>query len=81
MTIDPLCISQADWVYVFKLRSASDRKRVSENIGWDAKEFDAAVHGLGDHEFLRYESAANAGEGELCHFPALPEELILHHKS
>jgi hypothetical protein len=80
MTITPLCISQADWVYVFKLRSPADRKRVVDNIGWTPKEFDEAIFSLGDHEYLRYEGAANGGAGELLIFPPLPAHLLRHHK-
>lgn len=79
LMITPLCISNADWVYIFKLRAPSDRRRVADNIGWDPKEFDEAVFSLKEHEYLRYESAANGGEGELLLFPPLPEHLILHH--
>lgn len=81
MTITPLTISQADWVYVFMLPNPADRKRVAENIGWDPKDFDEAVFSLGDHEYLRYESGANGGQGELLAFPALPANLIRHHKA
>lgn len=81
MTITTQCISQADWVYVFKLRAPADRRRVADNIGWDPKEFDEAVFSLKEHEYLRYESAANGGEGDLLSFPPLPEHLIQHHKT
>lgn len=80
MTITPLCLSQADWVYAFKLRSAADRRRVAENIGWELSDYDAANAELGEHEYLRYDSAANGGAGELLIFPPLPAHLIQHHK-
>jgi hypothetical protein len=76
MTVDPLVISQADWVYCFRLPNPNDRKRVAETIGWDPKEFDEGIHGLGKFEYLRYDAA----EDDLAHFPALPEHLIAHHK-
>jgi hypothetical protein len=76
LTVDPLVISNADWVYVFMLPNPNDRKRVAENIGWDPKDFDAAVMGLGDYEYLRYEARTR----DLAHFPALPLEVIKHHR-
>jgi DNA helicase HerA-like ATPase len=76
MTVDPLMISQADWVYVFKLPHPDDRKRVAQNIGWDPRDFDDAVHELDDHEYLRYD----ARRDDLAHFPPLPERVIRHHR-
>lgn len=76
MTSDPLMTSQADWVYAFKLPNPADRRRVAENIGWDPKEFDAAIFALEKFEYLRYDSA----EDDLAHFPPLPEEKLAHHK-
>ncbi len=81
MTVDPLMISQADWVYVFRLPGPADRRRVADNIGWTPKAFDEAVFALSTHEYLRYEAAANDGEGELVHFPPLPRDLIVGHKA
>lgn len=75
LTVDPLVISQADYVYVFKIPNPADRKRVAETIGWDPKDFDAGVHGLGPFEYLRYDAAAD----DLAHFPALPASVIAHH--
>jgi DNA helicase HerA-like ATPase len=77
MTIDPLCISAADYVYVFKLPNPADRRRVAENIGWDPRDFDDAVAGLGKFEFLRYDHAAD----DLAHYPPLPAHFIRGHKS
>ncbi len=75
-TVDPLAISNAEWVYIFKLPNPNDRKRVAENIGWDPKEFDEAVAALKKHEYLRYDHGGNDGEGDLAHFPPLPQELV-----
>ncbi len=66
--INPLCISQADLVYVFKLPNPADRRRVADNIGWDPADFDTAVQALGRHEFLEYDSATDV----LSHYPPLP---------
>ncbi len=75
-TVDPLMISNADWVYVFKLPNPDDRKRVAENTGIDPKVFDEGVHALGQYEYLRYDAGANGGEGEWKHYPALPLERL-----
>ena len=77
LTVDPLVISQADWVYVFKLPNPNDRKRVAENIGWDPKSFDEAVFALGEYEYLRYDAARD----DLAHFPPLPADVIRHHRA
>lgn len=68
MRINPMAISQADHVIVFDLPQPSDRKRIAENIGYPAKAFDSAVHGLGPHEFLWWDTNA----GELTHCEPLP---------
>ena len=76
MTVDPLMISNADWVYVFDLPNPADRKRVAENTGLDPKEMDAAVAALGEFEYLRYD----ASKKDWAHLPALPANQIRHHK-
>jgi DNA helicase HerA-like ATPase len=81
LTVDPLVLSQSDWVYVFRLPNPNDRKRVAESIGWDPKDFDEAVFALGPYEYLRYQADATGGAGDLAHFPPLPPELIRHHKA
>jgi hypothetical protein len=79
MTVDPLVISNADWVYAFTLPNPDDRKRVAKNIGWAERDFDAAMAELGPFEYLRYEH--KAGGGELVHLPPLPAEVLKHHNA
>jgi hypothetical protein len=77
VTVDPLVLSQADWVYVFKLPNPADRKRVAETIGWDPRDFDDAVLRLPEYGYLRYDSARD----DLASFPPLPASAIAHHKA
>lgn len=67
--IDPLVLSQADHVFCFPLANPADRRRVADSIGWEPKEFDAAVHDLRPHEFLLWTGDTN----ELLHMPPLPK--------
>jgi hypothetical protein len=76
LTVDPLVIAQADWVYVFKLPNPADRKRVADCIGWDPKDFDEAHRGLTEYGYLRYDQARD----DLARFPPLPAQYIRHHK-
>lgn len=66
INVDPLVLAQSDYVYVFKLPNPNDRQRIAAECGIDPKTFDAAVHALGPHEYLRYDG------DELVHFPPLP---------
>lgn len=77
LTVDPLVIANADWVYIFKLKNPADRRRIADSIGWDPKAFDRAVDELGPFEYLRYDDKTD----DLAHFPPLPIDLIRHHRS
>jgi hypothetical protein len=79
--IHPLVIAQSDIVNTFELMGQRDRQRIAENIGWDVKEFDAAVLALGPHEFLRFDANEQqpedgAEDHRLLHFPALPGGVV-----
>lgn len=75
LTIDPLVVTQSDYVYVFKTPSPQDKHWIASNIGWDPKDFADGVNGLGPFEYLRYDAA----QDDLAHFPALPASSIKHH--
>jgi hypothetical protein len=64
--IDPLVIAQSDVVYVFRMPNPADRQRVAAVCGIEPRRFDAAVHALGSHEYLRWDG------DELVWFPPLP---------
>lgn len=74
-TIDPLVIAQSDYVYTFKLPSPQDRRYIADHIGWDPRDFDEGVQGLGEYEYLRYD----ASKDDLAHFPPLPASALKHH--
>lgn len=82
MTVDPLVVAQADLVYTFELNNPADRRRVAEEIGWAPGDFDAAVAGLGLHEYLRFDAREPKPEQDgdedlrLVHYPALPEDVV-----
>jgi hypothetical protein len=77
INIDPLCVSQADYVYIFEMPNPRDRDRIAEGIGWDPKAFTAAVHELtGTHAYLRYNARAKEHEDRLVEFPPLPAKAL-----
>jgi hypothetical protein len=76
IAIDPLCVSQADFVAVFALPNPRDRRRVADEIGWPPAEFDTAVHSLGAFEYLWYDAKQfnddTQSPGTLYHMDPLP---------
>lgn len=66
--VDPLVVAQSDHAFIFALANPADRRRVADNIGWEPKTVDAAVHDLGEHEFLHWHGLS----GDLTHYPPLP---------
>ena len=68
---DVLVLAQADVVYFFKLPSRRDRQRLADNIGVPIEVVDQMNNALAPHEYNRW--VDGAGEGELVHFPPLPQ--------
>lgn len=80
--VDTLILSQADLVYTFEVPNPADRKRIAETIGWNPADFDDAVHDLGPHEYLRFDSnelkpQEGNDDNRLLHFPALPADVVV----
>jgi len=82
ITVEPLVISQADLVYAFRIRQPGDRRRIAENIGWDPREFDAAIHALPQYESLRFDAKEEPPEQEgdedrrLVQMGPLPPDVV-----
>lgn len=69
--IDPLCVSQADHVYVYNLPNPADRARLAENMGVDPGELETAWvanRARGPHAFLFW----HAPSATLLDCPPLP---------
>jgi len=66
--VNPLVISQADFVYVFRIPHPLDQERVAACIGWPPGEFAERVQALDQYEYLRYDALNE----ELTHWPPLP---------
>lgn len=66
--VNRLAFSQADYVAVYDVPDPDDRRTLAKSIGWDYREFDALVHGLGQFEFLWFDARAH----ELSHCDPLP---------
>lgn len=54
--INPLVISQADYLALFEMPNPADRKRVADNIGFDLGEFEEAHELLVDHGYLWWDT-------------------------
>lgn len=71
IAVDPLVMSQADYVYIFDLPNPADRKRVANVVGFPPAEMDAAVAALPEFGYLRWDARAK----EMAQFPPLPLRL------
>ena len=63
ITIDVLCLAQADRVIMYDLPNPADRKRIAGAIGWPPDKLNAALDGLRNepaHSFLVYVAAEHA---------------------
>lgn len=79
--IDRLLLQQADLIYVFELQGKDDRDTIADNIGWDKRDFDAAVKRLGRYEHLLFDANVPAPLGDeldtrLRHMDALPAKEV-----
>lgn len=68
LNINPLVLSQADYVAMFHTPNPDDRKRVASSIGYEPRALDAAHEVLEEHEFLWWDARAH----ELIHCPPIP---------
>lgn len=62
--INPLVISQADYLAVFELPNPADRKRIADNIGYELGHLEEAHAQLAEHGYLWWD--ARARELEVC---------------
>lgn len=65
--INPLVLSQSDWVFIFDLPHELDVDRIAVVLGIPRAELRTLIRSLGEHEFLGY----NAKTREIIVFPAL----------
>lgn len=72
VNIDPLLISQADYLFIFQLPGIHDRRRIAETIGVPESDLSAAIFALGPHEYLRWDQSNR----EMIQFPPLPAEYV-----
>lgn len=72
VSIDPLLIGQADYLYVFDLPTLSDRRRIADTIGVDLAELTRAIFALPKHGYLRWDSANR----DMVEFPPLPNDYV-----
>lgn len=70
--IHPLLIGNADYLFLFDLPTIHDRRRVAETIGVELDWLTQAIHGLGPHEYLRWDAARR----DMVQFPALPAQDV-----
>jgi len=66
--VNPLLISQADYLYIFDLPGVHDRRRIADTIGVDERALSAAIFALPEHGYLRWD----AGTRDMVEFPPLP---------
>lgn len=66
--VNPLLFSQADYLYIFDLPGVLDRQRIAETIGVDEKALSAAIFGLPEHGYLRWDATTR----DMTEWPPLP---------
>lgn len=78
VTIDPLCLAQADRVIIYDVPNPADRRRIADSIGMDptffARQMDE-TKAKGEHWFMVYVASEHA----LYRCPPLPMESSYKH--
>jgi hypothetical protein len=70
--INPLVISQADYLAIFDLPNPADRKRIADVIGYDLNELEEAHGELAEHGYLWWDTRAR----ELEVRPPIPHRAV-----
>lgn len=70
--MDPLLLSNADYLFIFNLPGIHDRRRIAETIGVTERELTAGIKALPEHGYLRW----NLAKQEMLAFPPLPLEYV-----
>lgn len=73
--VNPLQLSQSDYVYIFALPHPLDQDRVAATCGIDPARLREAIAGLGTHEYLRFDAAPDANQVALvAHSEGISEQ-------
>lgn len=65
MHVNPLVVSQADYIAIFDLPNPADRKRLADVMGWDPSDLDERVADLDQFEWLWFDARAHQLVGPL----------------
>lgn len=75
--IDTLLISQADYVYTFRLPHPRDRERLAGTVGIEPADLETSNAALKPYEYLRFDMRADDEDpNRVLHFPKLPDSLV-----
>jgi hypothetical protein len=68
VNMDPLLLSNADYLFLFDLPGVHDRQRVADTIGVNLQALTNAINQLPPHGYLRWDAKAR----DMIQFPPLP---------